>query len=847
MPISGRYISNSILFTALFVLFGIVFFSCDNKKPAKEIIFFNEAWEFVYDDKNFTANVPGCIHLDLMKHNIIEDPFYRDNEKEVQWVSERNWIYKKSFDKKDIPIADNVKLVFEGLDTYANVYINGELIKCEDSEFSAFNMFREWKYDFPENIKDTDNELLIEFFQPAEIDGKKAAQLDYQLPDERAFTRKAPYQSGWDWGPVLITSGIWKPVYFEAWNNIKINTFQVYTESVEDNKAILKLITELQSDLSERVDVNIFINDKKITSSKKNILEGNNVIEFFAEIENPKLWWPNGLGEQNMYEIKIMIGDSDYYDVAEQKIGIRTIELVTDKDEIGSKFEFHVNGIPVFMKGANYIPSESFPVNRSKESHYKLIEDCKNSNFNMLRIWGGGIYEDDEFYDSCDELGILIWQDFIFACALYPGDEEFQKNVEIEAKEQILRLRNHPCIALWCGNNEVKNGWEDWGWQNDYTPAQREEIYLAYETLFHKILAEAVKQYDPKISYHSSSPLWGWGHKECCTEGDSHYWGVWWGELPFEIWKEKTGRFMSEFGFQSYPDFSSVKKFTVEEDWNINSQVMRNHQKHGRGIEIITNYMEKYFGVPEKFEDYLYVSQLLQAYGVGDALETHRIRTPHCMGTLYWQINDCWPVASWSSIDYYGNKKALYYTAKNIFEEIILASEMQSDTLAVYLVSDLLEDINGQLVIEVVDFFGNVLRKDIVNYVTAASNTSSRVCYYPIRRDFTAKADELFVLLSFTGDNQDVKLTKVQYLTYPKNLKLPESEINLSIQKTKNGYTINVKSGVLSKNIYISSSENGEFSDNYFDLLPNSEKIITFTPENNIEPIFKIKSYSDAF
>ena len=835
------------LLPVFFFLCAIAFSSCNDKRYSTEKVLFNQNWEFIYDGNSFPASVPGCIHLDLMQNNIIEDPFFRDNEQKVQWVSDRKWIYKKSFDKSDIPSADNVLLVFEGLDTYANIYINGELIKKDNAEFSAFNMFREWRFNLPDNLKDSDNELMIEFLPSSEIDKQKAALLDYTLPDERVFTRKAPYQSGWDWGPRLITCGIWKSVYFETWNDLKINTFQVYTETLNKDNAIIKIIAELQSDISEEIDITLLINNKIAKSGKKEISKGNNIIGFYVQIDSPELWYPYGMGKQNLYDVKIKLESKNSYDVAEQKVGLRTIKLITDKDTIGSKFEFHVNGIPVFMKGANYIPSESFTVSRTREQHYKLIEDCKNANFNMLRVWGGGIYEDAEFYDACDELGILIWQDFMFACALYPGDKNFLENVEIEAKEQVLRLRNHACMALWCGNNEVKNGWEDWGWQSNYTAAQRDEIYAAYEAVFHQILPETIEKYDSEMPYHASSPLWGWGHRECCTEGDSHYWGVWWGEEPFEVWKDKTGRFMSEYGFQSYPEFSSVKRFTAEEDWNINSAVMKNHQKHDRGIEIIDNYMERYFSVPENFEDYLYVSQLLQAYGIGDALETHRIRMPHCMGTLYWQLNDCWPVASWSSIDYYGNKKALYYTAKNKFEEIILASEMQKDTLAIYLVSDLQNDISGQLNIEITDFYGNILKKDVINDVIANKNTSSKICDYPISKDFMAKADEIFVLLSFSDTKNSIQATKVQYIAYPKYLKLPKPEIKFSVQKDKKTHIINLSSNVLAKDVFVSSSTNGEFSDNYFDLLPNCEKIIIFTTEKNEEPDIKIKSYLNAF
>lgn len=355
------------------------------------------------------------------------------------------------------------------------------------------------------------------------------------------------------------------------------------------------------------------------------------------------------------------------------------VTLCRQSDSIGQSFTFLKDNNPIFCKGANWIPCHSFPILTPtlRERYRQLLTAAKEANFNMLRVWGGGIYEHDYFYDLCDSLGIMVWQDFNFSCALYPSDTAFLNNVREEALYQVRRIARHPCVVLWCGNNEVKNGWEDWGWQKQYgwTAEQIAVLQHGIDTLFgdQGILAQAVQAADPlRRPYISSSPLYGWGHPECVTHGDSHYWGVWWGEEPFEVYRDKTGRFMSEYGFQSYPDYSTVCRFAPADQRTLLSPSLRSHQKHSRGREIIDKAMLQYYGLDSRtlsLEDYCYVSQLLQAWGTGYGILQHLLAQPRCMGTLYWQLNDCWPVASWSSIDFYGNWKALHYRARELYAD----------------------------------------------------------------------------------------------------------------------------------------------------------------------------------
>ena len=550
-------------------------------------------WQFEYDGQWYPATVPGFIHTDLMQNGIIGDPYYGTNEDSVQWVGQREWHYRVAVDRSRLPKDDSLWVVFEGLAgdvVIEGLEAEGDTLYCSASEY-ADNMFVEYRYPLPPGA-DT---IHLFFLELPYRDSVAQAHYGIPLPDRRAFSRIAPYQQGWDWGPKLATCGIWKAAY--------------------------------------------------ITSK--------------ASHTSPA-----------------------------RKARKASIELRQEPDSIGQAFTFYKDGKPIFIKGANWIPVHSFPVdnadNRARYRH--LLRSAKEAGFNMLRVWGGGIYEHDYFYDLCDSLGLMVWQDFVFAGTPYPDNEEMLNNIDREARQQVARLSKHPCIVLWCGNNEVKNGWEDWGWQGVYnwTPEQRERLQHAMDTIFGysstasntsttSILAQAVKSCDPYgRPYITTSPLYGWGHPECVTHGDSHYWGVWWGEEPFERYAEKTGRFMSEYGFQSYPMLSTLKRVVPADQLNIDSPAMRNHQKHGRGREIIDKAMMQYYGFDSKslsLEDYCYVSQLLQAWGTGYGIFQHIKQQPHCMGTLYWQLNDCWPVASWSSIDYYGNWKALHYRAQALFAD----------------------------------------------------------------------------------------------------------------------------------------------------------------------------------
>lgn len=836
----------------LVILIPFFFGSCRKNTllPSHEIRSLSSdsvSWVFNHNGRNYPANVPGTIHTDLQENKLISDPFFGTNEQTVQWVSGRVWTYSTTFDAGNCNLYENATLVFDGLDTYAEVYLNGKPLNHTEGSQVTNNMFRQWRFPLPKELKEKGNTLMVKFLPSVPKEEALAKKLPYKLPDNRVFSRKAPYQSGWDWGPKLITAGMWKKVYIDLWNQFAIDKIVIKQTELTKKRGVLEVKTTVQSNIEGSVELNYYLDDRRIETKKTSLKKGENVVSETITLRNPEFWWPAGMGKHKRYQVKVTVENDKITDSKESFWGFRTIQLVQTKDEIGESFEFVVNGVPVFMKGANWIPLHSFPVEKKYDKKYReLLQASRDANMNMIRVWGGGIYEHDVFYDICDELGLLVWQDFMFACALYPGDPAFIDNVSKEAEYQIQRIQNHPCIALWCGNNEVKNGWEDWGWKDSYTKEQQTEIDQNLKFLFNKLLPNIVAKYDNR-SYHPSSPTYGWGHPESFTEGDAHYWGVWWGEEPFEVWGPKTGRFMSEYGFQAYPEMSTIEKYTDVKDRNLLSAAMKNHQKHPRGVQIIKKAMKQYFCIRDSIHDFVYISQLVQAYGIGEAIEKHRMKRPHCMGSLYWQLNDCWPVASWSSIDYYGNWKALHYKVREKFAPTIIATDKKnSQTYDIYLVTDLLKKMEGTLVIEELSYSGEIIKSEKIE-VTATPNSSTMVYTFHCQPE----AENANLLkIQFLDKKGKLVAEKVEIydMTFMPN---EAKEFQFMVTKKGSSYEISFQTDYFIKGIMISTSPNilGKYSDNYFDLLPNEIKRIQFTPARGVkEPIeFEFKYYNELF
>jgi len=826
-------------------IISTLFISCSDPNPGILHLELSENWKFrlITDtivsglgDEFHEAKVPGCIHTDLLQNQIIEDPFYRDNEEMLQWIENMDWEYVTTFGvDNQILQRDNIQLEFKGIDTYADVFLNDSLILTVD------NMFRTWNIDCKHYLRNGENEMRIHFKSPIEIEKTKRDSMGFDLPDIRGFTRKAPYHYGWDWGPRFVTAGIWRPVILSSWDNVKINDIRVIQKEVEKDSAKVSVELEIQSDdtlvSTVQVSLQAGANMLDMVDQSFTLVPGKNKVNLDLIVTDPQLWWPNGMGEAFLYDLKCELSvDDAVVDQKDLRTGLRKIELVQEQDSIGKSFYFKVNGVPVFIKGANYIPQDNFLAEVTDNQYIRTIKSAVEANMNMLRVWGGGIYENDIFYELCDENGIMVWQDFMFACNMYPGDYDFLENVRREAIDNVKRLRNHPCIALWCGNNEVDEGWKNWGWQRSlsYTEEKSDQIWNDYQAVFHRLLPSVLKQYNPEVAYWPSSPKYGWGHEESMQEGDSHYWGVWWGAEPFEVYEEKVGRFMSEYGFQGYPEFSTISKFTVDSDRTVDSDVMKAHQKHPRGIELVETYMERDYLKPKDFNSFLYVSQLLQAEGIKTAIEAHRRAKPHCMGTLYWQLNDCWPVASWSGVDYYGRWKALHYYVRDAYKTFMISADDNEDMLNVYVVSDSVDAIDAILDLRLMTFDGEVLFEEKLQI--SVPGLSSDVFYSTFISDLMSNVggieqvekDAVFLYGGLL--HGDVLMTRnIHYFVKPKNLTLPTFDISSKINKVNDHWEIELSTNHLAKNVYLrSEGDDGFFSDNYFDMIPDETRLIKY-------------------
>jgi len=815
----------------------------------------NAHWQFrkTGDKEWFPATVPGTVYTDLLDNKKIPDPFFGANEKALQWIDTCSWEYELWFDLVPGFVDEyHCELQFEGLDTYASVYLNDSLI------LRAENMFRTWNIECNKFLKQGKNHLVIVFDSAIKRGQEEAKKNSYTLPgEEKVYTRKAQYQFGWDWGPRFTGCGIWRPVKFIAWKGIRISNVQIGHEMINDSVAEINAALDIAADKPSIVYVKVILEGSARDSFYFERLLVNPSVEKIDvdfEIKNPSRWSCNGSGNQNLYNISIQVMNPERAsDVFHSSYGIRDVELVQEKDTSGKSFYFKVNGDAVFMKGANWIPADHFLTRVTKNKYRELLIAAKEANMNMIRVWGGGVYEDDAFYDLCDSLGILVWQDFMFACAMYPGDSSFISNVQQEIIDNVKRLRNHPCIALWCGNNEIDEGWKNWGWQKQfsYTGKDSVEIWKNYIKVFHELIPGLLSTMDPTRPYWESSPSIGWGHEESLHSGDSHYWGVWWGMQPFEMYGKKTGRFMSEYGFQGMPTLRTVESFTEAGERKTESAAMKNHQKHPKGFETIGLYMDEWYKKPKDFESYVYISQLLQAEGMKMAIEAHRRAKPYCMGSLYWQLNDCWPAISWSSIDYSGNRKAVYYKVKESFEKYLVSVTDTGKNFTVYVVSDDAVNQNAVLRITAMDFSGKVRWSD--SATVAVSGDAAVIGYLKSLEKIISMCDpaQTFIRLQLVND-KTILTENLYYFKKTKDLLLKGAEINFSIKAIENTVcTLEIKSNKLSKNVFLDTPGHDiEFSENYFDLLPHETRTVHFRTKLSGAEIKKqliIRTVSDTY
>jgi len=709
------------------------------------------------------ATIPGDVHLDLLAQKLIADPFYGTNEAKLQWISKAAWEYRTRFEAPStLRRRAHVDLVFEGLDAAAMVYLNGDLV------LTANNQFRVWRVDAKPYLKSGPNELRV-VFPPQDAAAEEVAKRDPWYPRNtvpaRSYLRKAAYEHGWDWGPVFVTSGIWRPVHLDGWDEARIADFHVKQNDVSSSSAHLSAEVEIEAGADTRGSVEVTSTapgggaGPTIPVRPLLLHPGRNVVSLSVDVAQPQLWFPAGYGSQPLYTFQATLHTGAGKETRTARVGLRSLRLRRDLDKWGRSFEFVINGVPVFAKGTDVIPSDSF-ANRVTPAQYRaMLVSARDANMNMVRLWGGGYYEMDEFYDLCDELGILIWHDFMFGNEWQPGTYDFKLNVEREAEDQLRRLRNHPSIVLWSGNNETEIAFH-WLDRDKLDPAVRLKMWQDYLALFHGTLAQSVARFDPEVPYWPSSPSADLEETSADFQsGDDHIWDVWHGRVPFSTYEQHHSRFVSEYGFQSFPEMRTIESFTAPEGrTGILTEVMLAHQKNNEGNSIIHDYLLRDYAEPKDFASFLYVSQVLQAEGIKLGAEHLRRERPRTMGSMFWQLNDCWPVASWSSIDSFGRWKALQFYARRFYTPILVSPHVEDGDLAVYAVSDRTESRSGTLRVQHLGFDGKVFstRSQQVDVPALASTVVLKTHLTELAQEGGNGLDQGFVVATLTIPHEQI-------------------------------------------------------------------------------------------
>ena len=800
-----------------------------------------------------TAEVPGCVHLDLLRHKLIPEPFYRDNEAKLQWIENADWEYRTTVQADAALLAHrSVELVFDGLDAYAEVFLNDKLVLTAD------NMFRQWRVDAKPQLRAGVNTLRVLFPSPIRAAAQIAATDPLRLQaraEDKTYVRKAAYEYGWDWGPRFVTSGIWRGVRIETWDAARISDLHIRQRDV--TAAVARLVAEVEItasvDAAAVVRFDVGHAGRKVETSRQIQLHaGVNRVDLPVEIASPALWYPAGYGGQPLYETHadLRVGERSV-DAVKKPTGLRSVVLRRELDRWGRSFELLVNGIPIFAKGADVIPFDSFPTRVTTAQYRRVLESARDANMNMIRHWGGGYYETDEFYDICDELGLMVWEDFMFGNDWQPGTYAFKQNVEREAEDQLRRLRDHPSIALWCGNNETEAAF-NWPGPRKQLPADvRLQMWQDYLTVFSGILPRVVSRLAPETPYWPSSPSADYEDtSDRFQSGDHHDWSVWHGRVPFADYEKNIARFVSEYGFQSFPEMRTVEAFTVPEDrTSIFTDVMLAHQKNTAGNSIIHDYMLRDYAEPRDFASFLYASQVLQAEGIKVGAEHLRRNRPRSMGSLYWQLNDCWPVASWSSLDYYGRWKALHYYARRFYSPLLASPHVENGSLAVYVVSDKTETTKAELRVRLMDARGEV-RSDKTQPIQVAPLASRIYIQMPLAELPKADLAQAFIAAELFVGGTSVSRNLI-YLVPTKHFALPPTTVESELTNSGGSYRLRLSSKLLARSVYVSfGALDVQLSDNYVDLLPGEPAEIDVKSTATLDELkanLKVMSLADAF
>ncbi|WP_145477807.1 beta-mannosidase [Stenotrophomonas rhizophila] len=820
-----------------------------------------------------TASVPGSVHTDLLAHGVIPDPHAGAPEAQLQWIGLADWEYQARFDVDAATLArPHAELVFEGLDTFAEVVLNDRALLRAD------NSHRTWRARVDGQLRASGNVLRIVFRSPITtllpgvqaMPHKIAGNYPSPYGDEPRdamvgnFVRKPGYHFGWDWGPRYVTAGIWRPVRLEAWDAQRITDVAVQATALDARRADLTVAVDVESAAARtaRLRVAMIDPDGKVAATVERAVmlrKGQQSVSLPVRLDQPRRWWPVGHGEQARYTVRASV-DAGTSEAAERSIrtGLRTVELRREEDAKGGQgFAFVINGVPIFAKGANVIPFDMFPARIDPARIRRELTAARDANMNMLRNWGGGYYEDDAFFDIADELGLLVWQDFMFGGGMQPGyDPAFRANVVAEARDNVRRLRAHPSVVLWCGNNEEETAWKDWGHGRDLKaadPAFAARVWQGYVDLFGNDLRRVVAGEGLGVPYWSSSPSNDLDTvANDSTRGDKHYWQVWGNPaLPVQAYLRETPRFMSEYGLQAWPVLRTLEGIIPADELRVDSGTVRAHQKFmaGEGNQRLLQYIEREFGTPRDFSDFVYLSQVMQAEGIQLAALHHRASRPYTMGSLYWQLNDVWPGASWSSIDYAGRWKALHFHAKRFFADHAVAALRDEGITRISLLNDLQQPLNAQWRMRVMDVDGRQVAKQ-QHAVTVPALSALEVGRFAdaelLGRVDPARTVAVVELL----DGTRVLSRQVVYFAAAKDMQLPKAQIDSRWTQDGDQVVLELRSAQLARGVWVEfEGMDATLDDNAIDLVPGEPVRINVKAGAGLETVRKalrIRSVADA-
>lgn len=773
------------------------------------------------------AKVPGSVLSALLVQHRIQDPYFGTNEYSIKEIFRSDYYFTREFEVlPELLEQERIRLCCKGIDTLSRIYINNVLVGHTE------NMHRTYNFEVKSLLSAGVNVITIEILSPLNyIENTRPGMnkaVDYVpagcMPGNQ-YLRKAHSMLGWDWGPQLPDCGIWRSIDLIGYSLIKLEEVEIIQHH-EKKKVILEINVN-----AEIIRMGTYIIQAELVTPEGRVsaitetMQGNTAT-LTMEIENPKIWWPRGFGDQPLYKVSVFALDmnGNQWDSKSYKIGLRTMTVSQEKDEFGKEFCFMVNGVKIFAMGANYIPEDCIYSFITKEKIDYLLKACVRSNFNTIRVWGGGYYPSDTFYDLCDEYGLIVWQDLMFACNAYEDNMDFERNIQAEVVDNITRIRHHACLGLVCGNNEIELGYSEWPEMKDLSDALKKD----YLHIFEEIIPEIMKDYAPQVFYWPSSPSSGGKFVNPRDEqaGDDHYWDVWHGMKPFTAYKESNPRFCSEFGFQSYPSIKTIKTFTREEDRNVFSEVMESHQKNRAANARMLTYLSQNFLFPKDFESFLYLSQLTQALAVKYGVEHYRRQRGQCMGTLYWQLNDNWPVASWSSIDYFGRYKPLQYMAKSFYAQIAGSIEMNGNIASVYIQNETRDYESRRVRISLMTLDFRLLHE--VEYEVEIKPFEALLVS---ENDYTpyvqGNESNVFLEAVFYDEDDQVVSSEIEIFVPYKRLALDTSSISYSVIELADEYVIRMMSGGFAAFVELDLRQaDAIFSDNYFHLTSKREKTV---------------------